>query len=94
MSMYSLLMDQLTCMKGEVLELVHGERKYQEDEEKDLNSLLAGTGLETRKDPEHLTYYMDAVEQGHAGMWNVGRQYGLKESQGRPRSSHPTHTQG
>ena len=21
--------------------------------------------------PKHLPYYMDAVEQGHAGMWNV-----------------------
>ena len=26
--------------------------------------------------PEHLPYYMDAVEQGHAGMWK-GPRYGL-----------------
>ena len=134
-------------MKGEVLELVHGERsvnvmlesgdtrlfmredvrldstkKYQEDE--DLSTQLAGTGPEARKDqelvetrrrprrarqtpnsdqgeprrslrlakkkvtmreekrshnPEHLPYYMEAVEQGHPGMWNERPQYGLEE---------------
>ena len=88
-------------------------KKYEEYEEEDLSTQLAGTGLEARMDqelaetrkrprrarqqassvqdeprrslrlakkkvtmgeeqdshnPEHLPYYMDAVEQGHAGM--------------------------
>ena len=109
-------------------------RKYQEDEEEDLNSQLAGTGLETRKDqeleetrkrpriarqapnaepevprrssrlarkrvtlvdeershnPKNLAYYMDAVMEGHAGMWKVGQQYGLEERQEKDEEESP-----
>ena len=53
MSMYSPLMDQLSCMKGE-------ERSH---------------------NPKNLAYYMDAVMEGHAGMWRVDQQHGLGEGQ-------------
>ena len=31
--------------------------------------------------PVYLPYYMEAVEQGHAGMWNERPKYGLKDSE-------------